>query len=311
MAGKVIGINEIKRLIPHRPPYLMVDRAELSADGRTIRGIKNVSGNEQYFCGHFPQQAIMPGILEVEAMIQLGLIACGQTHPYPFLREARRIKFRRLVVPGDVLEITAEIDQPGDGEIHLTASTKVDEELASQAELVIDMLHNEDDFLPKELLPPRKFTVEGDAAFDFAAIRATIPHRFPFLLLDRILRFGVDEHGMNEAIGVKNVSINEPCFRAFESDHPYLPNSVQMEIIAQLGCLATLYRPENKGKLGLYLGVDRALFHRPVLPGDQLVIHVRQVFAKVRIGKCEAKLYVGDDLVAEIDSKFMVMDPPQ
>ena len=69
--SEIIGINEIKQRSPFRSPYLMIDRAEISSDGKSARGVKSVSVNEPFFNGHFPKQAIMPGVLQVEAMTQL------------------------------------------------------------------------------------------------------------------------------------------------------------------------------------------------------------------------------------------------
>lgn len=107
-------IEGIKRLIPHRYPFLMIDRAVNIVDGKSIVGIKNVTGNEPHFAGHFPNHPVMPGVLIVEAMAQsaavlvvhtLGESAHGKVVYFMSVEDA---KFRKPVVPGDVLHIHCE-----------------------------------------------------------------------------------------------------------------------------------------------------------------------------------------------------------
>lgn len=107
-------IEGIKKLIPHRYPFLMIDRAVNIVDGKSIVGIKNVTGNEPHFAGHFPNHPVMPGVLIVEAMAQsaavlvvhtLGESAHGKVVYFMSVEDA---KFRKPVVPGDVLHVHCE-----------------------------------------------------------------------------------------------------------------------------------------------------------------------------------------------------------
>lgn len=107
-------IEGIKKLIPHRYPFLMIDRAVNIVDGKSIVGIKNVTGNEPHFVGHFPHHPVMPGVLIVEAMAQsaavlvvhtLGESAHGKVVYFMSVEDA---KFRKPVVPGDVLHVHCE-----------------------------------------------------------------------------------------------------------------------------------------------------------------------------------------------------------
>lgn len=106
-------INEIMKILPHRPPFLLIDRVEEIVEGEKIVAIKNVTMNEPFFVGHFPQEPVMPGVLIVEAMAQAGAVAVlsmdqfkGKTAYFGGIDKA---KFRRKVVPGDTLRIEVEI----------------------------------------------------------------------------------------------------------------------------------------------------------------------------------------------------------
>ena len=109
----MMDINEIMNILPHRPPFLLIDKVEEIVEGEKIVAIKNVTMNEPYFVGHFPQEPVMPGVLIVEAMAQAGAVAVlsmdqfkGKTAYFGGIDKA---KFRRKVVPGDTLRIEVEI----------------------------------------------------------------------------------------------------------------------------------------------------------------------------------------------------------
>jgi beta-hydroxyacyl-ACP dehydratase FabZ len=109
-----IGISEILKILPHRYPFLLVDRILEVEKGKRIVGIKNVTFNEEFFQGHFPGNPVMPGVLIVEAMAQvaaIGLLGIIPEHEKKllYLSAVDRCKFRRPVVPGDQLRIEAEI----------------------------------------------------------------------------------------------------------------------------------------------------------------------------------------------------------
>lgn len=109
----IIEHNEIKQIIPHRYPFLFVDRIVEMYEGERIVGIKNVSGNEEYFQGHFPGQPIMPGVLQIEAMAQVGgiLILSGRDlhGKIAYFAALDNVRWKKPVVPGDELRIEMEI----------------------------------------------------------------------------------------------------------------------------------------------------------------------------------------------------------
>lgn len=135
----MLNINEIKAIIPHREPFLLIDRIDELESGVSAKGIKNVTYNEYFFAGHFPQEPVMPGVLIVEALAQTGAVAIlseeknkGKTAYFAGLD---KVKFKRKVIPGDTLTLEVEIvRQKGPVGIG-TGIAKVGNELAVSCEL--------------------------------------------------------------------------------------------------------------------------------------------------------------------------------
>lgn len=137
--GKVLDINVIQKILPHRYPFLLVDRIIESSDNRIV-GIKNVTINEHFFQGHFPNHPIMPGVLIVEAMAQVGGVGAlnreenlGKLAYFMSIKEA---KFRKPVVPGDQLVIEVEILKQKLSIMQVHAAAKVKDEVVAEAELM-------------------------------------------------------------------------------------------------------------------------------------------------------------------------------
>lgn len=136
-----LDINEIKNILPHRFPFLMVDRIiELEEDKMAV-GIKNVSVNEGFFQGHFPQQPIMPGVLQIEAMAQVAGILLFHSQKdnksLGFFRAIENVKFRRPVVPGDQLRLEVQLDKKKGGLARFIGQIYVSGQLITEAEFTI------------------------------------------------------------------------------------------------------------------------------------------------------------------------------
>jgi 3-hydroxyacyl-[acyl-carrier-protein] dehydratase len=149
----MIDIEEIKHLLPQRYPFLMVDRVVSIDRGKSIKVIKNVSINEPYFNGHFPQEAVMPGVLMIEAMAQaagiLGLVSEGRTNEDGYLYllcGLEKTRFRRKVVPGDQLELQAELVTRKRNLLKFQCEVRVEGELVAATELLVaeQKLHQEE-----------------------------------------------------------------------------------------------------------------------------------------------------------------------
>ena len=108
-----MNINEIKEILPHRYPFLLVDRVTEIEEGKCVKGYKNVSANEEFFQGHFPQEPIMPGVLILEALAQTGAVAILSKEEFkgriPLFAGTNKVRFKNKVVPGDKLELCCEI----------------------------------------------------------------------------------------------------------------------------------------------------------------------------------------------------------
>ncbi len=142
-----IGIEEIMKLLPHRYPFLLVDRIESCDDQEEIVGIKNVTINEPFFQGHFPGLPVMPGVLQLEAMAQTAGILlnriAGDPDGVPFFMGIDGARFRRVVKPGDQLRIAVKITKLRAKIARFRAEITVDGELASEAEMMCMISHEE------------------------------------------------------------------------------------------------------------------------------------------------------------------------
>ena len=109
----VMDINEIMSIIPHRQPFLLIDRIESMEEGKSITALKNVSYNEPFFAGHFPQEPVMPGVLMVEALAQTGAVAILSLEEnkgkIAYFGGIKNCRFRGKVVPGDKLRLETTI----------------------------------------------------------------------------------------------------------------------------------------------------------------------------------------------------------
>lgn len=134
-------------------------------------------------------------------------------------------------------------------------------------------------------------------------IQRYIPHRYPFLLIDRIIEL---EPG-KRAVGIKNVTRNEPFFQGHFPDLPIMPGVLMVEALAQVGAVAIATLDAYRDKLGLFAGIDGVRFRRTVIPGDTLRMEVVMTRLRGSIGKGQAKAWVGDELAVEIESLLFAM----
>lgn len=135
-------------------------------------------------------------------------------------------------------------------------------------------------------------------------IQKILPHRYPFLLVDAITEF---EEGKS-ITGIKNVTANEPQFTGHFPCNPIMPGVLITEALAQVGAVMLLSMPENKGKLGVFTGINNFKFRRQVVPGDTLVLHADLVTYRHGMGKAEVKATVDGKLAAGGEISFAVVD---
>ena len=145
LSKTVYDINDIEKLLPHRYPFLLVDRI-IAMDSTSIEGLKNVTLNEPQFTGHFPSNPVMPGVLMVEAMAQCGGILALSSVPDPenyatYFMKIDGVKFKRKVIPGDTIIFRLELITPiRRGIVHMAGKGYVDGQLSIQAELMAQIV---------------------------------------------------------------------------------------------------------------------------------------------------------------------------
>jgi beta-hydroxyacyl-ACP dehydratase FabZ len=132
---------------------------------------------------------------------------------------------------------------------------------------------------------------------DILEILKMMPHRYPFLLLDRILIYSEDE-----VVGLKNVTINEPFFQGHFPAHPVMPGVLILEALAQAGGLWAIAHSPPKERSAVYLmGFDKVRFRKPVRPGDQLILKLTLIKQRGAVFKMRGEAFVNDYLVAEAE----------
>lgn len=139
---------------------------------------------------------------------------------------------------------------------------------------------------------------------DSVEIQKIIPHRYPFLLVDRVLEL---EAGV-KAVGIKNVTINEPFFQGHFPSNPIMPGVLIVEALAQVGAVALMSLEENKGKLAVFAGIDEVRFKKQVIPGDTLRMEVVIESVRRGIGKGLAVAYVDDKVACKGKIMFAVVE---
>lgn len=147
-SGTAMDLEQIKRWLPHRYPFLLIDRILEMKPGETCRALKNVTGNEEFFNGHFPGRPIMPGVLIVEAMAQTCGMLAYSTEPNPadkslLFAGIDKARFKSLVIPGDQLIIDVEIVNRRLNLVVFRAFARVDGKVVSQGELRMALIDNE------------------------------------------------------------------------------------------------------------------------------------------------------------------------
>jgi 3-hydroxyacyl-[acyl-carrier-protein] dehydratase len=147
---------------------------------------------------------------------------------------------------------------------------------------------------------------ERVAELDIERIKAMIPHRYPMLMIDKV----IDVIASTSATGVKNVTVNEPFFQGHFPARPVMPGVLIIEAMAQTAAVLVVHSlgPSAEGKLVYFMSVDDARFRKPVVPGDVLLIHVAKERHRGNVWKFNARAMVKDTLVAEATYAAMILD---
>jgi 3-hydroxyacyl-[acyl-carrier-protein] dehydratase len=146
---------------------------------------------------------------------------------------------------------------------------------------------------------------ESPTTFSVEQIHELLPHRYPFALVDRIIEYVPGE----KAVGIKNVSFNEPHFQGHFPGKPIMPGVLIVEAMAQVGGVVLTQLPGMEGKLFLFAGIDKVKFRRPVVPGDQLIMTVELITVKRRrFATMQAKATIDGKRTCEGELMFSLVD---
>ncbi len=155
------------------------------------------------------------------------------------------------------------------------------------------------------LMVPEAISIpDGESVLDINEVHKILPHRYPMLMVDRI----VDCLGENKCTAIKNVTINEPYFAGHFPGHPIMPGVLQLEAMAQVSSVLMLRKPENVGKIGYFMSADSVKWRRPVFPGDTLFIETEILKMRGSIGQTRCRCLVNGEVVSEAELKFALMD---
>ena len=136
-------------------------------------------------------------------------------------------------------------------------------------------------------------------------IMEIIPHRYPFLLIDRVIHLVKDK----SAIGIKNVTINEPFFEGHFPNHPIMPGVLIIEAMAQTSAILVAKTSETEtNKVVYFMTIDRTKFRNPIVPGDQIYLHVTKTQNRENVWKFKGQALVNEKIMAEANYSAMIMD---
>jgi UDP-3-O-[3-hydroxymyristoyl] N-acetylglucosamine deacetylase/3-hydroxyacyl-[acyl-carrier-protein] dehydratase len=145
----------------------------------------------------------------------------------------------------------------------------------------------------------------GDGVLDADQVMQILPHRFPFLMVDRIIRFETE----TKCVGVKTVTINEPFFQGHFPGHPVMPGVLQIEAMAQVASILLFKLAKTTSRIGYFMSADGVKFRKPVLPGDTIFIHAELTKSRgERLAKAKCHCVVNDAIVSEAELMFTFLD---
>jgi UDP-3-O-[3-hydroxymyristoyl] N-acetylglucosamine deacetylase / 3-hydroxyacyl-[acyl-carrier-protein] dehydratase len=157
----------------------------------------------------------------------------------------------------------------------------------------------------KSALALPRVVARGDGGLDSEEIMQILPHRFPFLMVDRIVGF----EGETKCIGVKTVTINEPFFQGHFPGHPVMPGVMQVEAMAQVASILLFKLSRSSNRIGYFMSADDVKFRKPVFPGDTIIIHAELTKARgERLAKAKCHCVVNDAVVSEGELMFTFVD---
>lgn len=258
---------------------------------------------------------------EIEYLIKNGLIKGGSLENAVVIREDAVLTTEPLRFPDefvrhkmlDILGDLTLLGQPLAGHVVAmlpshAANVELGRQIAAQHRRAVRTLET---FGPPPMsarasepaAAPGESPVMDGAELDIDQVLRVLPHRYPFLMVDRVTRIAG-----NQISAVKNVSANEPFFQGHFPGHPIMPGVLQLEAIAQVAGILMMRQAENAGKLAYFMSAESVKWRKPVRPGDTLAIDIELTKTRGKIGKARGVCTVGGDVVSEAEVTFMLVD---
>ncbi|WP_178086839.1 bifunctional UDP-3-O-[3-hydroxymyristoyl] N-acetylglucosamine deacetylase/3-hydroxyacyl-ACP dehydratase [Methylacidimicrobium tartarophylax] len=242
---------------------------------------------------------------EVQPLLEKGLIKGGSLENAIVIRgdtvfSQETLRFEDEFVRHKIFDVIGDLALfPHRLKAHIFAA-KPSHTLNVEMARALQKAHREyvSQLMPLENIPT------GEGALDIREVLKILPHRYPFLMIDRVLRF----EGKAKAVGQKAVTINEPYFQGHFPDHPIMPGVLQLEAMAQLASILLLRQAGNAGKLGFFMSADKVKFRRPVMPGDTLIVEAELISFRGKIGRASGRCLVNDNVSCEGDLLFALVD---
>ncbi|MCH6256601.1 bifunctional UDP-3-O-[3-hydroxymyristoyl] N-acetylglucosamine deacetylase/3-hydroxyacyl-ACP dehydratase [Puniceicoccaceae bacterium K14] len=246
---------------------------------------------------------------DIEELLKLGKIRGGSLDNAIVLRDNKimteePLRFEDELVRHKILDIIGEIILIGKPiKAHIVAVRPVH---AVNSELAKKLTERIEAIKEGAKQPAKPTTiVKEETQMDIRRVIETLPHRYPFLMIDRVVEF----RGDDELVAIKNVTINEPYFQGHYPGMPIMPGVLQIEAMAQAAGVLMLRNTKKEGATAVFMSVDKVKWRTQVTPGDQLRIEVKLLkIMRGKIGTAEAKCYVGDKVASSGELRFMVID---
>lgn len=305
-------IQEILQYLPHRFPFLLIDKITEIEPSVSITAIKNTSITEPFYQGHFPECPIFPPVFMLESMAQAGgllvfksknIVPREKLYVYAGVNKA---SFKKFVRPGDQIVFNVKLINERRNVIFLSATASVADELVCEAEFTIIGVNNEDVERSMQQKASKSFDanlIEFDTASgsDIQDILDNLDHRNPFLLVDKVLSISDD---CKQIRVLKATTINEPFYQGHFPDQPVFPGVMLLEAMAQsVEILASKAAAVNQNSPALFTctGIDKAKFKLMVQPGDTIIFEINHLEQGEQENFYNAKALVNGDVVCTAD----------
>jgi UDP-3-O-[3-hydroxymyristoyl] N-acetylglucosamine deacetylase / 3-hydroxyacyl-[acyl-carrier-protein] dehydratase len=246
---------------------------------------------------------------ELHHLIDKGLIKGGSLENAVLIRNdtvlcTEALRFRDEFVRHKMLDVVGDITLLGRPlAAHIVVIRPGHGLNAQLTKALAKQLEKEQPPAPIPFAPPVPATGTGDVPMDIMQLLNIMPHRYPFMMVDRILKLEADK-----VVALKNVTINEPFFQGHFPGHPIMPGVLQLEAIAQVAGILMMRSEGNTGKVAYFMSANNVKWRKPVRPGDQLIIEIEVNKSRGKIAKAKGVCKVGDDIVSEAEVMFAIVD---